>query len=429
MRSFLLAGLVAVALPLRAQAVAATPSIDTTRAAIVALVLQSSPELAARRAAVDAADARLRAAGRTGPVALSAEAEGVPGGADLTRAQSVRVQAERELVPNGVRAATRAVARTDVDAERAALRLAEQRLTAIADRALIALVGWRGIERRLTDEDSLLASAEASLRARFSVGDARYVDVLRLRTERLRVQSDRASAIASAQAARRALEGLVAGDAAAGPAPVERLLALADGLVAAGTTRPSFATLPPAPDVDSLVAVSGAVALADARVARTTAERARLLAGQRPRLSAFLGVQRFAADGGYPVGPVAGATVSLPFTARAGNEARAAAATSDVVAATAERRATLAALRARLLAARDRYDAARARIASFDAALLRGARDERESALGAYRSGELSLLELLDFERALARAETERLRNRIDAADALAALYGASDDR
>ena len=75
----------------------------------------------------------------------------------------------------------------------------------------------------------------------------------------------------------------------------------------------------------------------------------------------------------------------------------------------------------------DRYDAARTRIASFDAALLRGARDERESALGAYRSGELSLLELLDFERALARAEIERLRNRIDAADALADLLGADD--
>jgi outer membrane protein TolC len=398
----------------------APPADDTVRAAIHTVILQTSPELAARRAAVAAAEARLGTAGRAGPVALSAETEGVPSGVDLTRAQSVRVQAERELVPAGVRAAARSVAQTDVDASRAALRLAEQRLTAVADRTLIALAGWSAVGRRLTDEDSLLGSAEASLRARFAVGDARYVDVLRLRTERLRVQSDRAGAVAESQAARRALEGLAADSGT-------RLRALAERVVAAGTAQPLFAVMPPAPDVDSLVAASGRVALADARVARAAAERARLVAEQRPRLSGFIGVQRFAGEAGFPIGPVAGATISLPFTARAANEARAAAAARDVVAAGAERRATLASLRATLLAARDRYEAARARVASFDAALLRGARDERESALGAYRSGELSLLELLDFERALARAETERLRNRIDAADALADLLGAGD--
>ena len=402
----------------------ATTPADTARAAIVALVLRSSPELAARQAALDAAEARLRAAGPPTAMALSAETEGVPSGVDLTRAQSLRVQAEREFVPAGVRAAARAVAQTDVDAGRAALRLAEQRLIAVAGRALIALAGWSAIARRHTDEDSLLGSAEASLRSRFAVGDARYVDVLRLRTERLRVQSERAGALAESQAARRALEGLLPQDAA-DRAAAQRLRALADGVAAAGTTQPPFAVVPPAPDVDSLLVASGQAALADARLARATAERARLVAEQRPRLSAFLGVQRFAGDAGYPIGPVAGATLSLPFTARAANEARAAAASSDVLAATAERRAALATLRATLLAARDRYEAARARIASFDAALLRGARDERESALGAYRSGELSLLDLLDFERALARAETERLRNRIDAADALAALFGA----
>lgn len=395
---------------------------DSVAVALHALVIRTSPELAARRAAVAAAEARGSAAGRAGPLALSAEAEGVPNGADLTRAQSVRVQAEREFVPAALRSAQRAIAGTDVDAARASLRLAEQRLVAQSDRALLALVGWSAVAQRLTDEDSLLVSAEASLRARFAVGDAKYVDVLRLRTERLRVQSDRAAATTSAQAGARALEGLV-GDA--DDSTTAALRSLAQRAVKSGPTTPLFATLPPAPNLDSLLTASARLAFADAALARVTAERQRLLAEQRPRLSGFVGLQRFAGDAGYPIGPVAGATISLPFTARAANASRSAAAESDVVAAMAERRATVARLRATLLAARDRYEAARTRIASFDAALLRGARDERESALGAYRSGELSLMELLDFERALARAETERLRNRIDAADALADLLGA----
>ncbi|HCT57123.1 MAG TPA: hypothetical protein DGD08_07905, partial [Gemmatimonas aurantiaca] len=77
--------------------------------------------------------------------------------------------------------------------------------------------------------------------------------------------------------------------------------------------------------------------------------------------------------------------------------------------------------------ARERYSAARERLDAFDAALLRGARDERESALAAYRTGSLSLLELLDFERALSRAEIERIRALVDAADAWADLLGADE--
>jgi outer membrane protein TolC len=61
----------------------------------------------------------------------------------------------------------------------------------------------------------------------------------------------------------------------------------------------------------------------------------------------------------------------------------------------------------------------------MDAALLRGAREERESALAAYRTGSVSLLELLDFERALARAEIERVHALLEAVDAWADLMGA----
>jgi outer membrane protein TolC len=70
------------------------------------------------------------------------------------------------------------------------------------------------------------------------------------------------------------------------------------------------------------------------------------------------------------------------------------------------------------------------RLAVYSSALLAGARQEREGALAGYRSGELALIALLDFERALARAEIDRVRARIDAADALAelALRAAGDE-
>lgn len=397
-------------------------TVDTTVVALRALVLRGNAELESRRAALAAAEARVGAAGRAAPAALSAEVEGVPNGVDVGQAQSLRVQAERELVSGARRSAARALATTDVDAAAAALRLAEQRVAATADRALIALVGWSAVGRRLADEDSLLLSAEGSLRARFAAGDARYVDVLRLRTERLRVQTERAAALTAVAAGHRALEALVSDGAT-----LDTVRRLADAAAAAGPEQPAFAALPPTPDVDSLLAASGRVRLADAAVARATATQRLTLAEQRPRLSGFAGVERFAADAGHAVGPVLGASISLPFTAAGANRARAGAAAGDVTAATAERRATLTALRATLLAARDRYEAARARIAVYDAALLRGAREERESALAAYRSGQLSLIELLDFERALARAEVERLRNRIEAADALADLLTGAE--
>ena len=139
--------------------------------------------------------------------------ENVPDGVDVASAQS-RVDVGRELLTGGRRSAARALAESDVAAASARLALAERQVAALADRALVAAAGWSAVAGRLAAEDSLLTGAEASLRTRFAVGGARYVDVLRLRTERLRVQTDRASAATEALAERRTLEGLAAGDTA-----------------------------------------------------------------------------------------------------------------------------------------------------------------------------------------------------------------------
>lgn len=387
-----------------------------------------SPEIAARRSALDAAQARQRATGFAAAASLGAELEEVPNGLDIGSAGSIRVDLSREFLSGALRSAQRAVAERDVDRAQAELELAEWSIEARVDRALTLAVGAVAIARRLAAEDSLLASAEEGVRTRFAVGDARYVDVLRLRTERLRIQTDAATTLTEARIGRVLLTGLLGADLSAATLTVAM-----DSVIARELRDPLGSPLPAAPALDSLIALSSAARLGGITVARADAARRLASAEQRPTIFGSVGVQRFASEsGGYTAGPTVGASISLPFTARRGNQAAITAAERDVVAAEAGRRAAVASVRAELTTAFQRYEAARERLTLFDAALLRGAREERESALAAYRTGELSLLELLDFERALARAEIARLRSRMEAADALADLItgaaGSPDD-
>lgn len=407
---------IATAPPLAAQP---HPTPDSAlRAALHEAVHRGNPILASRRASLAATEARLRATGFAPPSFLSAEVEEVPGGLDLAHAGSARLDLQQEFLSGGRRDAERAVARTDVARAEAALVATEWQLVAVADQRLVQLAGWGAIARRLAAEDSLLAGAEEALRSRFATGNARYVDVLRLRSERLRVTSDRAAAVTEARVSRQLLVGLFGDDEES-----VRLMQALDSSLVAGPAYVLAPTLPPAPALDSLLAVAGVLRVANADVARADAAQRLAIAERRPRFTASLGAQRFASDDGrLVVGPTVGATVSLPFTARRATGAALEAAARDADAARASRRATALTLRSELTAARDRYEAARTRLAVYGSALLAGAREEREGALASYRSGDLALIELLDFERALSRAEVDRLRTRIDAADALADL-------
>jgi outer membrane protein TolC len=270
------------------------------------------------------------------------------------------------------------------------------------------------------EQDSLLVSAEIALRTRFGVGQAGYVDVLRLRTERLRVQSALSQSLAESRAARRVLDGILSAHDTTG----RRLLGHVDELIARSATRVLIASRPSPPELDSLLSDAAVIRVAQAEVRQAQAEHALLLSAQRPQLGGFVGAQRHLADNGsHVLGPVLGVSVSLPFTAatRANRTAREAA-RLQVVATEARLVAVRATLRADLLAARERYDAALGRLVAFDAALLQAARLEREGALAGYRAGVLTLTELLDFERGLSLAESERIQSEIAAAEALADL-------
>jgi len=409
-------------LPAQSTSVADTTTVTRFRQA----VLRASPEFAARRAELAAAKAAARGAGAAPPLVLAAEVEEVPDGIDLGNAGALRLEVGREWITGGRGPARRDLARVETEEAAARLALAEQRIGARMDRLLVAALGNGAIAARLAAEDTLLGEAEGALRARFASGEARYVDVLRLRTERLRVRTDLAVALTDERVHRRALLALIgSGDSA------RTLRALADSVLA---TAPSTVLdhLPSSPpQVDSLVARSAAARLAEAGAARAEATRRLRRAEAAPSLTTGLGVQRFGAEeGGFQVGPTVSLAVSLPFTAPGAARATRESADRSAEAARLESVADLASLRAALESARDRYEGARERLAVFDAALLQGAQEERESAVAAYRAGELSLLELLDFERALSRTEISRIRSRVEAAEAYAELMsGDSGDR
>lgn len=438
-----LKGLPAQSLPTTAQVSkfvgAVAPSADSLRPArllaeVQAAAVALSPELAARRAQLDAVRARARAAGLAQPLSLSAGVSEAPN-ASLDQG-NVRLEVGRELFAGPRLRAERGVADAAIRAAQAALDAAERRVRLTTWREAIRAAGTRIIAARLSAEDALLAGGEDGVRSRFSVGQARYVDVLRVRTERLRVQTERAEAVAESRAAVAALRGLVGRGVTPGlerPADDARLTALLDTLATAEFADAWRAILPPdgRSDVrmlDSVIAAAGDVQLADAEVVRARAEGALAAASRRPQVSALAGLQRIGqSNSGAAFGPSLGVTVSLPFTARRANRLGAAADSGHLVATELARAATLAAVRARIEAAAERFAAARERLSVFDAALLRGARDEREGALASYRSGGLSLLELVDFERALARAEIDRIRALVDAATAWAELSSGGD--
>lgn len=402
--------------PLKAQTAADSDSLET---ALFNLALPHHPQLMSRRAALALAEGRLRAAGPLEAPTLSAEVENITDGIDLPNAGQIRLMLEREFLTGPRRSAERDVARAEVAGAAAALLLTEQGLRSTLKRDLMMWRGWLAVAARLAAEDSLLQEAESALTARFASGEARYVDVLRLRTERLRTRSERAEALRASQTGVRRLEEAVAPD---DPALSSLRALLAQSLARA--TIPLVGELSAIPDPDSLMAWTGVLSYANQRVDLARGLAARDRAARRLQLTGGLGIQRFAGDkGGFTVGPSLRGAISLPFAVGGSNRAQQAAGELRVALAETERVAFVAHLRTQLLLDRDRYAAAVERLQVYDSALLTGAREERESALRAYRNGDLTLLELLDFERALSRAETERIRAAIDVTTSYAEIF------
>ena len=393
------------------------------------LVNESNPTLRILRANLAAADARARAAGYSPAMVAELEIEDVPGGLDLPAAGSIRLDVWKQ-VPNAARrSAQRAAGQIERETAELGMTAGARWIEARLSHAILRGAGEALVARRLAAEDSLLAEAEESLREKLAVGGARYLDVLRLRTERLRIQSELHTAATAARIARQQLVAM------ATSAEVELST---EGIVdsaLAESMRADPADAPPqALGFDSLIAAASTVWRADLNARGATVAADLIRANQRPDIAAGLGFQRFAGEsGGHQVGPTIGVSVSLPFTARRGNQLALEAAELEVAAAAAAHNGAIAHARATMSIRAERFEALRQQLARYDTTLLIGASEERETALSAYRNGTITLLDFLDFERALRHAEVEVLRLRISAAAALVELYSgvfapASDD-
>ncbi len=409
---------------------------DSAVSRLKAHIRSWSPELLARRAAYEVALAHVNAAGRAGPAVIDADVEEVPT-LNFQDAGSVRVSVSREFMPRPERRAARRVAERDVERAQLDIDISTRLVDATIDKLLVEASGSHLVLERLSAEDSLLLSVDGSLRSRFAVGDARYVDVLRLRTERLRVEVELQHSRADYRLARGQLLRLASVKSIDEPRIVPSnlrgsesetsSLTLVTLAIAEMTRTMRHALVPEAPSADSLFANSARLRLTNLAVDRAEASRALALAAQRPAISTSVGIQRFAREaGGYSIGPAIGASLSLPFTARTAHQTQRTLADREILLARAQRSLAGAEVASDVAIAHERYEAARSIFASFDEALLRSSRDEREAALASYRNGSLTLLELLDFERALSQAEVSRIRSRIEAAHAFVDLSTAA---
>ena len=405
-----------------AQRIGDSADVAGILAHLTAVARTGNLELQSRRRAVDAARALDRATGHA-PAANAAlslsdgpNLSPAAGNAALTVSRDVFLGARLEA------------ARARASVERIA---AEQELTArerlLSSQVLVLLAGAASqirIERRLNRSDRLLEEAETALRARFEVGSARYVDVLRVRTARLEANVRLSTARAEREAAASALTQFI------GAADGATVLGLLDSAASDALSASWLTALPVPQAADTSLALHAEVRAARSDVARAVAAARELEVSRRPQLAALAGLQRIGpANGGSGASVLLGLSSSLPFSARRSNALAGEASVEAVGASRAEVVAVESAARAEVLQNSARYSAARERLRAFDEALLLAADAEREAALAAFRAGTLSLLELLDFEQALVGVEVERARSLAAAAEANLARFGSLYER
>lgn len=340
---------------------------------------------------------------------------------------NLRAEVGRDFRTGTRRRAERELASIEVREAEVEIAIAARVSAAEATQSAVTAAALARIAARLTDEDAMLSRADETVRARFGTGDARYVDVLRLRTERLHVQSDRSATLADERMARAALNVLVKSPSRTETSTIVDSLSV---LPLEDLWRALLPELSGARTLDSLLQLTADQLHAPVDESRAIAARRALVAEQKSKVNGYAGLQRIGqANNGPTIGPSVGFTMSLPFTAARGNTLALQAADASLAALRSTRALTREQARTRLEAALDHYTAQRLRLETFDNVLLRGAKEERGSAVSSYRTGELSLAELLDFDRAIARAEIERLRALIDAVDALTELTRDADGR
>ncbi len=360
----------------------------------VARALASNPGIRATSRDVEAAKARLRQAGAFEAPSVSYEAgkRGTPVSRDE---HETAVRLSQDLGVPGGRARVRAVARIEV-----AIAEATQESFALKLRGDVARTyrrlqaGALGI-RTLESLRKTAGDLEQMVTVRLRTGGARYLDVLRARSERIRIENDAIEASRGLRAEQRALNALMA------RAPDEPIVA-ADTL-----------TYVPLTDSLEVVLRRAAEARPRLRAARLQVERgdsqiALTRNGLLPSASLSMGLDRVpGADSPGLGGEVAFSLPFLPWTDRRARISEATASRGSAQARLEE------AERGVDTALRNAFESARSaerQVQQFDRVLLADASDAIRTAIQNYQAGQIEGLELFETLRTFRSIELEYIR-------------------
>lgn len=365
------------------------------------LVEQRDPALAAVRGQVSVATAEAKTAlQRPNPV-LGFSSEGYrpwAGGGRSPNEQETVIAISQEIETGGRRRLRGAAAAAAVGAARASANEGLRRLRLETQQAYFQLV-----LARLEVETTGTALAEvdkviAVNRARYKQGEVSGGELRRLEVERMKFTDDVLAAKLAEQNARGSLLALLGAprlDAALEPTDA---LALVASAAATSTGQAGVAQAGAAFDPASLQARALA-ARPDLAAVRHEEERAQ----NELQLQQALRVPTLTVGGGYrrdfgENGLVVTASIPLPlFNRNAGAVARAEA--QRRLAGTQTRQAERT-VSLEVQQAVNTVEAARARLSALESEYLEKAREARDSALAAYRSGASDLIDYLDAQRA-----------------------------
>lgn len=359
----------------------------------VVRALANHPALRAADREVDAAKARIGQAGAFEAPSLSYETgkRGTPVSADE---HEVAVRLSQELGAPGARGRAKSVARIErsiAEATRASLAL---RLRGDVTRAYRRLQADALSLRTLESLRRTASDLEQMVNARLRTGGARYLDVLRARSERVRIENDAIEGLRALREDRRSLNGLMARGA-------EEALEPADSLTYA-------------PLADSLSNILSA-AMADRprlQAARLEIERGGsqidLARGRMPSAMVSAGLDRV--PGSDSPGFGGEIALTLPFAPWTDRRARVSEAQASKGSAQARLEASQREVEGTL---RNAFEAARAaerQVQQFDRILLADATDAIRTATQNYQTGQIDGLELFETLRTYRSIELESIR-------------------
>jgi cobalt-zinc-cadmium efflux system outer membrane protein len=385
-----LAGTLAISSLLPAPAQSESLTLDSC----IVRALAANPGLRAASREVEAANARQRRAGALEPPSLELEAGKL--GTTVGRGEhDAALRLSQEFGAPGARGRSKDVARAE-----AAIALANRESAALRLRGDVthAYRKLQADELGVRTLESLRRTAldlEQMVNTRLRTGGARYLDVLRARSERVRIENDVVEADRTLREGRRALNALMA------RAPEAPLVA-ADSLVFV----PLADSLGPA--LRTALATRPRLRAARLEVERGEAEVARSRGERWPSTTLSAGLDRVPGSDRPGVGgAVAFSLPFLPWTdRRAGiDEAHATRSGAQARLETAEREVE-SALRNAYASARS----AERQVLQFDRVLLADASDAIRTAIQNYQAGQIDGLELFETLRTYRSIELEYIR-------------------